>query len=378
MDPEAGRLYIAHGPVVQVVDVESGALVGVVPGLRQAHSVVLDQSGEFGYLSDGLANQVKVFDRRTFKVVAGIPTGPGPRAIVLEPQTRLLFAVCTAAVLPSPTQPSDNQERRNANTTGHTAARGGIEAGEEIKSSITVIDPETRLPLGEILMPGRLGSAATDGHGQVYINVVNRNQIARLDAQAIRALLGTRADGASVADAAGSAKGNNDSLPLLDWSHESHLPKSAQDSLRFIALGSGCPQPGALSVDGAHQRLFVACDNMKVDVLNADSGESVTSLPTGPGAEDVGYDSGRGLIYSANGGANGSLTVIRQDVTDSYAVIQNLPTRQRARTLAVNSVTGDIYLVTDFLGMDLAKPGGIGTLKATPIAGSFQVLVVGH
>lgn len=45
MDPSANQLFIAHGPSVQVVDVESGALAGVVRGLRQAHTVVLDQEG---------------------------------------------------------------------------------------------------------------------------------------------------------------------------------------------------------------------------------------------------------------------------------------------------------------------------------------------
>jgi hypothetical protein len=84
------------------------------------------------------------------------------------------------------------------------------------------------------------------------------------------------------------------------------------------------------------------------------------------------------LIYSANGGAQGTLTIVRQDVTDTYAVIQNLPTRQRARTLAVNADTGEVYLVTDYVGVDLAQPGGIGTLKTRPVDGSFQVLVIGH
>ena len=59
-------------------------------------------------------------------------------------------------------------------------------------------------------------------------------------------------------------------------------------------------------------------------------------------------------------------------------MIQNLPTRQRAHTLAVNSDTGQIYLVTDLLGMNLTQPGGIGTLQTNPVNGSFQVLVVGN
>jgi hypothetical protein len=117
---------------------------------------------------------------------------------------------------------------------------------------------------------------------------------------------------------------------------------------------------------------------MKLVVLNAGTGEVVTSLPTGPGTDAIGFDANHGLIYSANGGANGSLTIIRQDVADSYAVVQVLPTRQRARTMAVNPVSGEVYLVTDLLGVNLAQPGGIGTLKSGPASGSFQVLVIGN
>jgi len=55
-------------------------------------------------------------------------------------------------------------------------------------------------------------------------------------------------------------------------------------------------------------------------------------------------------------------------------VVQTLPTRQRADTLAVNPASGVVYLVTDYQGFDLTKPGGIGTLKEKPVDGSFQVL----
>ena len=93
MDPSAHQLFIAHGPAVQVVDVESGTVAGVVRGLRQAHTVVLDQEGGFGYISDGPADMVRVFDRRSFQVVASIPTGPSPRSMALDPSSGLLFVV---------------------------------------------------------------------------------------------------------------------------------------------------------------------------------------------------------------------------------------------------------------------------------------------
>jgi DNA-binding beta-propeller fold protein YncE len=117
---------------------------------------------------------------------------------------------------------------------------------------------------------------------------------------------------------------------------------------------------------------------MKLDVLNAENGSQVATLSVGAGTDSIGYDPNRGLIYAANGGADGSLTVIHQGVTDSYAVIQTLPTRQRARTLAVNPDTGLVYLVTDLLGVKLSQSGGIGGLTTDPVEGSFEVLVVGN
>jgi len=362
LDPQARQLFIAHGPAVQVVDIGTGTVAGQVTGFRDAHSIALDDTGEFGFVSDGPANQVKVFDRRSFKVVAVIPTGPSPRAVVFEPQTKLVFAVSAAAL---PLRPGDPPAAAN----------------QPIKSSITVIDAEKRAVIGNILLPGKLGFAATGGAGQIYINIVDRNEIAWIDATAIDARLH---GGPSQAEIARADAGQPvpPRLPgaqvTLDWSAVPHSTQSSGDRVRFFALGPECRDLRGLAVDSSHMRLFAACNNLTMDVLNAATGELVKSLPTGAGVDAIGYDPDHGLIYTANGGAMGSLTVIRQDVTDTYAVIQNLPTRQRARTLAVNPVNGEVYLVTDLLAMPLDKPGGIGTLRTPPASGSFQVLVIAH
>ena len=401
MDATANRLYIAHGRVVQVVDVETGTLAGEVQGLRDAHDIALDSTGEFGYISDGPADEVKVFDRRSLQVVAAISTGPTPRALAIDEQTGLLFAVCTNPVTGAPAQPTaqsgtNRGARRNASPANTPPNRS-----QEIKTSISIIDLASRKRVAEILMPARLGFAQTDGNGGVFVLLTDHNQVARLDAEVISGRLhkasspagaqgagvaGTTANADSAAtpapaapatdagsaSAATAAAGSSD-LKILDWTRD--FPP---DAMKTFALGSDCLEPRSVALDGAHQRLFAACNNMKLTVLNTGSGEVVTSLPIGPGADTVSYDPARGLIYTANGGAQGSLTVIRQDVTDTYAEIQNLPTRQRARTLAFNRDTGEIYLVTDYLGVNAAAPGGIGTLKTVPVAGSFQVLVIGH
>jgi DNA-binding beta-propeller fold protein YncE len=107
-------------------------------------------------------------------------------------------------------------------------------------------------------------------------------------------------------------------------------------------------------------------------VLNADNGQWVTSLTTGPNTDALAYDFDRGLIYAANSGGDGSLTIIRQSVTDSYAVVQNLPTPHWARTLSLDPVTGLVYLAADYSDLEDAK-------RAEDSSGrGFQLLVIGH
>jgi DNA-binding beta-propeller fold protein YncE len=386
MDPEAQRLYIAHGSSVQVVDVGSGTIAGEIPGFREAHDIALDDIGAYGYISDGRANTVKVFDRRSLQVVATIPTVPNPRALVFEPQTKLLFVVCT--VPPGATSASQSG-CRSAQPAAGRASTDRV----NVVSSIAVIDTVTRTAMGQILFPGRLGFAQSDGNGRVYVNVTDRNQVLRLDANAIAALLQKQLSArtasppvAAVPDVPAAVDVDTSVTPAsrstaygapvtIDWSRA----RPPDDDVFALALPAECQHPVSLAVDGAHMRMFAACDNWRIAVLNSGTGEAVASLTTGPGTDAIAYDQARGLIYSANGGGYGSLTVIRQDATtDSYAVIQDLPTRSRARTLAVDSSTGAVYLVTDFVGVDLTHPGGIGALKSAPINGSFQVLVIGH
>lgn len=361
LDPQAGRLYIAHAAAVQVIDVGTGALVGEIGGFGDTRDIALDPQGGYGYVSDAARAQVTIFDRQTLAAAAKIPTDPDPHALVFDPQTRLLFAVCARP-------PS-------------TPARGG--RGPSAKpydvSSLTVIDSVTRSVLGRILLPGLLGFARAAENGQLFINVTDRNAILRIDAGSVEALLrdamGAQAAIKTAADSKRESS-NRANWPTLDWTGRD-TSGTAAGRFRLFSLGDACEKPTGLAVDGADLRVFATCANMAMVVVNAETGALVTTLPVGPGADAVDYDPNRGQIFVANGGGDGSLTIIRRDVTDTYAVTQTLPTRRQARTLAVDPENGDVFLVTDYTGADRNLSGGFGPLKMTPVEGSFQVLEIG-
>ena len=91
-DPKAHRLYVTHGPRVEVLDSDSGKVVGSITGLKGTHGVALDDAGKYGYVSDGGANVVVVFDRTSLATVASIPAGTNPDGIVFEPKTKTVWA----------------------------------------------------------------------------------------------------------------------------------------------------------------------------------------------------------------------------------------------------------------------------------------------
>ena len=147
VDPGAHRLYIARGNRVQVVDTQTGKLRAEMDGMEGVHGVALNTDGRFGYISDGKAGMVRVFDRATLKVIANIPAQQNPDAILFDPATQRVFAF-----------------------------NGG-------SNSATAIDTRANRVLQNIPLPGRPEFAQADGAGNVYVNLEDKNQIVRIDAK---------------------------------------------------------------------------------------------------------------------------------------------------------------------------------------------------
>lgn len=372
MDATARRLYIAHGRVVQVVDVESGALAGTISGFTQAHQVVLDGSGQYGYVSDGPGGDVKVFDRDTLQIVAAIPTARGPRGIALDPASGLLLAICSGSAEAPDTTGRPSQTGRPRSSSSRASPADRTSEGKS-KSTITVIDTEKRIPLANLVLAGQLGSAQASGDGQVFVTVADPSAILHIDVARMNSEIQT------TRRAEKKASPENPQQPLYMDLTASHVPP-VQSSFHYLPPGSGCNDPLSLAFDSHRQRLFTACGNMVLVVSNAQTGAQIATLPIGPDAQAIAYDAARGLIFTSNGGGDGSLSIIRQSLNDTYAVVQNLPTKQQARTMALDSATGDVYLVTALYGAKVGQPprNGIGTLSMTAIESSFQVIVVAN
>lgn len=103
-------------------------------------------------------------------------------------------------------------------------------------------------------------------------------------------------------------------------------------------------EPTGLAFDAANRRLFCACGNKKLIVMDSETGRVVAAVPIGSGVDSVAYDPGLKRIYTANG-ESGTMTVIRQDSADGYTVEENVRTHKGAHALAIDPVSHRVYVV---------------------------------
>src|SRR5262249_18023652 len=92
VDSAAGRAYASHTNQVDVVDLASGKVVGMIPDTTGVHGIAIAADLNKGFTSNGRGNNVTVFDPKTLAVSGKIEnTGRNPDAILYEPVSHRLF-----------------------------------------------------------------------------------------------------------------------------------------------------------------------------------------------------------------------------------------------------------------------------------------------
>ena len=150
VDAQAHRLYIARTNRVQVIDTETGSLIGEVPGLDGAHGVALAPEFGRGFATSGKSGTVIVFDLQTLKPIgAPVTAGKKPDAIAYDPFTKHVFAF--------------NGESGDA----------------------TVIDAEKAEVIGTAALGGAPEFGVADGKGSVFVNLEDKSEILEIDARSL-------------------------------------------------------------------------------------------------------------------------------------------------------------------------------------------------
>jgi len=196
---------------------------------------------------------------------------------------------------------------------------------------LSAIDPKTETVKGTIPLDGRPEAGVSDEKGHVYFNLEDKSMVAEID------------------------------------------PKKLTVEAKW-PLNPG-EEPTGLAMDRKNRRLFAGCANKLMVVMDADNGHVITTLPIGSGVDGTDFDPSSKLAFSANG--EGTLTVVREDASDKFSVVENVPTQRGARTLSLDPKTHRIYLSTAEFGPAPAPTAERPRPRPPMIPGTFTLLVVG-
>jgi DNA-binding beta-propeller fold protein YncE len=147
VDETARRLYVSHGTQVEVLDVDTGAIVGKIPNTLGVHGVALAPEFGRGFVSGGQSSTVTIFDLKTLNTLGEVPTGKKPDAIIYDPATLQVLAF-----------------------------NGGGD-------SVTVISAKDGKVAGTVDLGGGPEFAAADGEGYVFNNLEDENMVVKIDSR---------------------------------------------------------------------------------------------------------------------------------------------------------------------------------------------------
>src|SRR5262245_56807881 len=171
---------------------------------------------------------------------------------------------------------------------------------------VSVIDPATAAVVGTVeLHGGKLEQIAFDS-GRAFVNDEDRSVVHVFDTHTLK--------------------------PLAVWSL------------------SPAEAPTGMAIDVAHHRLFSACGNNKLVVLDIATGKTVATPAIGSDPDGAVYDAASGRVFTSN--YDGTLTVLHEDAPDRYTLLQTVKTERGARTMAFDPQTGRIFLPSAKIGAD--------------------------
>jgi hypothetical protein len=292
VDPETHRLYVPRSTHTMVIDSVSGKTIADIPGQKIAHGVAIVPEAGRGFISDGGGNgAVVIFDLKTNAILGTIAAQPDADGIIFDSASDRVLVVS-----------GDNKV---------------------LMSLKPDIDPKN----GKIDAPIELGGEpeflASDGAGKVYVNLMNKNEVAVVDMKARKV--------------------------IARWP---------------VAPGGA---PVGMSIDTKKHRLVIGCRKpQKLIVMSTDSGKVLAEMPIGANVDATIIDGGQALASCGDG----TLSVAGETSPGKIVTVQTVKTRPGARTMGVDPTTHLIYLPTAQL--EAAKPGA----RAATKPGTFTIVVV--
>lgn len=254
VDSRARRVYISHGSHVVVMNADTYAIEGDIPGTPGVHGIALAPSLDRGFISAGRANKAVIFDLKSLKTIGSVDTDANPDAIVYDHVTKRVFTM----------------NGRGHNTTAINAADGAV--------------------AGTLALGGKPEFAVADGKGSIFVNIEDKSELVEFDAQKLTEL--HRWPLAPCKSPSGLSM-DLKHRRLFSVCDEKVMAVVNADTGKVVATPQICDGPDASAFDPETEYAFASCGDGNLTVIHEDSPESfsvVENVPTKRSARTMGLD----------------------------------------------------------------------------------------
>ncbi|HTL55544.1 MAG TPA: hypothetical protein VL361_07680 [Candidatus Limnocylindrales bacterium] len=291
VDPDHQLLYVPRSTHTLVIDAHTGKTVADIPGQKRNHGVAIVPSTGRGFITDGADGVVTIFDLKNYSVLGKVKAADDADGVIYDPGSGKVLVVCGDAGVLIPISPD--------------------------------LDPATGKADAAVELGGKPEFLAADGQGKVYVNLVDKDQVAVVETKAMKV--------------------------LAKW------PTSPGGA------------PVGMAIDSAHRRLFVGCRRpQKLIVMSADDGKILADFAIGAGVDATKFD---GDAFASCG--DGTLSVVRETTPGKFELVQTVETARGARTMGIDPTTHTLYLPTAEF-----EPQTQGQSRPRPKPDSFMIVVV--
>jgi DNA-binding beta-propeller fold protein YncE len=286
------------------------------------------------------SDHVIVVDAEDGRVVGQIPDTPGVHGVALVPELDRGFtsngkdASITVFDLKTLATLGKIKAGTNPDAIAYDPASKRVFCFNGKSNDATVVDPSVdpaKAPeSARIELGGKPELAVSDGKGWVFVNLEDKSEVVRIDTKTMKV--------------------------TARWP---------------LAPGE---EPSGLSMDVEHRRLFAACANKTLVVLDADNGKVLANPPIGEKVDGAAFDPATGSALTSNG--DGTMSVVRETSPGKFEVVQTLATKTGARTVVLDPSAHRLYLPTADFGPAPAASAGEPRPRPSIVPDSFVILVV--
>jgi YVTN family beta-propeller protein len=263
LDAAGQRLFLSRADHVDVVNTESGKIIGTIPGTRGVHGIALAEELNRGYTSNGQGDSVTVFDLASLKVVKEAPVpGHNPDAILYEPTGKHVFTF--------------NGKSKD----------------------VTVLDATSLAVVATLPVPDKPEFAVDDGAGQIFVNIESEpGQMVVIDSRHLTIKATWPLPGCASPSGLAIDRIHRRLFSVCDEKVMAVTDADTGKQVAKVAIGEG---PDAAAFDAKRGLVFSSNGDGTLSVVRQESPAHYTvvdSLATQRGARTMALDAVHGKVY---------------------------------------------------------------------------------